>query len=66
MGMISDEQAFAMMVRSGEMVRVGVDRFGLPVYSHASAFSKPFASASLELSNILHAVSRPLTLRTRP
>ena len=66
MGMLHDGDVFATMIRTGEMVCVGTDKFGLPLYSHRNAFAKPFASASADLSQILHAVSRPSILRTRP
>jgi len=58
MGMISEGDAFAAMVRSGEMVWVGTDQSGQPLYSHISCFSKPFTWATPELSRILYAIVR--------
>ncbi len=65
MGMISDGDAFAAMIQRGEMVQVGTDRFGLPTYSHRNAFAKPFAWATPQLSQALHAIVRQsITPRT--
>lgn len=65
MGMLHEGDVFATMIRTGDMVRVGTDKFGLPLFSHSNCFAKPFDGASPDLSRILHAISRPQTLPPR-
>lgn len=61
--MISEGDVFSTMIQTGEMVRVGTDKFGLPLYSHRNAFAKPFQWASPDLSRTLHAITRPKSLQ---
>lgn len=51
------ERDFQERVRQGEFIQVGKDKYGWPVYVAAESRTRPFKSATADLSAILHFVA---------
>ena len=52
--MLTESENFQALVRSGDMVNVGVDENGQPLYVSKEALSRPFKWLDAESSRGLH------------